>query len=189
MVEISFNLEDEISGNVAPLEDISDGMKILGFLENLESHGFGPFGKLTDDSGIWVDGNVHLWTARLQKQTLAEIGVRNGCRVRVFAHTGCGGSAFLSFVPPSVEFFVGAQYSSANYYLEVSSEMYILDLLRKLEDEGFRPFNKQGIAIGVKVGEQTYKGDELNSMQVQHLVGAGGKLFNITILETLTFVS
>ena len=84
MPEVSFEVSDEISGHNAPLEDISDTMTIHDFLDNLESHGpFGPFSSLSGESAIVVDGNPHAWDLELQKKSLADIGVSDGCIVEI----------------------------------------------------------------------------------------------------------
>jgi len=83
MAGINFEVDDEMSGNQAPLEDIEDTLSVQNFLAKLSEHGFGPFDGLNAESGLVVDEKSYPWTSELQKKQLAEIGVVDGCTLSI----------------------------------------------------------------------------------------------------------
>ena len=83
MAGINFEVDDEMSGNQAPLEDIEDTLSVQNFLAKLSEHGFGPFEGLNAESGLVVDGKSYPWNAALEKKQLAEIGVVDGSTLAI----------------------------------------------------------------------------------------------------------
>jgi hypothetical protein len=108
MAKINFDVDDEMSGNQALLEDIEDTLSVQNFLAELSEHGFGPFNGYFE---VHVDGQGQYPLSPTPRHpfsmatglegSLSAMGVKDGSLFEIrrqFAVCGPGSSKITFFL-------------------------------------------------------------------------------------------